>query len=408
MNIASSSILTMFLFIDNSRLGVVDIIAKGNNRFKPEHGQIFAMLQNPFAVAVSNALKHQDLIELKNSLKDENIQLTRQLKEKQQDNIIGATSGLREVMNKVHQVASKDSTVLIFGETGVGKEVIAQAIHSLSERRSGPFIKVNCGAIPDNLVDSELFGHERGAFTGAVNQKKGRFELAHTGTIFLDEVGELPHQAQVRLLHILQNKKTERVGGTRPIDLDIRIIAATHRDLQAMVDTGQFRKDLWFRLNVFPITIPPLRERQEDIPALAWHIAKMKCHQLGFMDLPRISKECIDDLQAYDWPGNIRELENLMERELIQNNGRIDSLTSLSTRSSQRPKTSTVQHLPSLDEQTSKHIQRALACSKGKIHGPNGAADLLGVHPNTLRYRMKKLGIPFRKMEQGRTEDRGR
>lgn len=189
--------------------------------------------------------------------KDENIQLTRQLQRKHQENIIGANSGLKEVMNKVHQVAPKDSTVLIFGETGVGKEVIAQAVHSLSKRRNGPFIKVNCGAIPDNLVDSELFGHEKGAFTGAVNQKKGRFELAHTGTIFLDEIGELPHQAQIRLLHILQNKKMERVGGTRFIDLDIRIIAATHRDLQAMVDAGQFRQDLWFRLNVFPISIPP-------------------------------------------------------------------------------------------------------------------------------------------------------
>jgi len=400
MNLVQSSILTMFLFIDDSRLGVVDIIAKGNDRFEEEHGRIFSLLQSPFAVAVSNALKHQDLIDLKNSLKDENIFLSKQLQKTQQKNIIGASSGLKQVMNKVHQVAPKDSTVLIFGETGVGKEVIAQAVHSLSKRRNGPFIKVNCGAIPENLVDSELFGHERGAFTGAVHQKKGRFELAHTGTIFLDEIGELPHQAQVRLLHILQHKKTERVGGTRFIDLDIRIIAATHRDLQAMVDAGQFRQDLWFRLNVFPVSIPPLRERKEDIPALTRHIVKMKCQKMGFMEVPRISKECMDELLAYEWPGNIRELENLIERELIQNNGQIDSSANLPPTSHPRPRENSPEPgFASLDENMSEHIQRALAYSQGKIHGPKGAADLLGIHPNTLRYRMKKLGIPFKKKD---------
>jgi transcriptional regulator with GAF, ATPase, and Fis domain len=293
-------------------------------------------------------------------------------------------------------VASKDSTVLISGQTGVGKEVIARAIHQLSPRKKGPFVKVNCGAIPENLVDSELFGHEKGAFTGAVALKRGRFELAHTGTVLLDEIGELPLQAQVRLLHILQHKEVERVGGTKFIPVDIRIIAATHRDLKTMVYSGQFRQDLWYRLNIFPIHIPALKERKEDISALVRHIVDTKCQKLGFKESPRVSKQCLESLTAYDWPGNIRELENMIERELIKNNGQIYSFIDGNENQTYNPKESSSNKLESLDQAMFNHIQKALKYTQGKIHGPNGAAELLEIHPNTLRHRMKKLGISFK------------
>ena len=211
---------------------------------------------------------------------------------------------------------------MLLGETGVGKEVVANAIHYTSSRRGGPFIKVNCGAIPDNLLDSELFGHERGAFTGAIAQKRGRFERADKGSIFLDEIGELPLQAQVRLLRVLQHKEIERVGGTKTIPVDVRIIAATHRNMEEMVRSGAFREDLWFRLDVFPITIPPLRRRKEDIPALVHHFIERKSKDLKIYPAPSVSAEEVERLKAYHWPGNIRELENLIERELIHKRGK--------------------------------------------------------------------------------------
>ena len=210
---------------------------------------------------------------------------------------------------------------MLLGETGVGKEVVANELHKLSLRKDGPFIKVNCGAIPDTLIDSELFGHEKGAFTGAVSRKRGRFERADTGTIFLDEIGELPLPVQARLLRVLQNHEIERVGGERSISLDIRIIAATHRNLSEMVADGRFREDLWFRLNVFPVEIPPLRERTEDIPALVRHFVRIKAKALKIKKIPAFAHGAIDRLMAYDWPGNIRELENAVERDLIENQG---------------------------------------------------------------------------------------
>lgn len=227
-------------------------------------------------------------------------------------------------MELCDQVAPMDNTVLILGETGVGKEVIAKTIHKMSNKRKGPFIKVNCGAIPSDLVDSELFGHEKGAFTGAVALKIGRFERAHTGTIFLDEIGELSAEAQVRLLHVLQSREIERLGGTKSIHIDVRVIAATHRDLESMVKNGVFREDLWFRLNVFPIIIPPLRERKEDVPDFVRYIVKQKSKELG-IEPPPVSEEWINSYVLYDWPGNVRELENTIERELIKNKGQIYS-----------------------------------------------------------------------------------
>ncbi len=297
-------------------------------------------------------------------------------------------------------MAALDSPVLLLGETGVGKDVIANNIHYSSLRSEGPFVSVNCGAIPDTLIDSELFGHEKGAFTGALSQKRGRFERANKGTIFLDEIGELPPQAQVRLLRVLQAKEIERVGGAKTIPLDIRIIAATNRDLEQMVRDGDFREDLWFRLNVFPIWIPPLRERLSDIPALLQHFIHQKAKELKLPEIPSLSPKAIDLLLDYHWPGNVRELQNIVERALILNprgplsfrrfvadqSRDISSSIGLSTGEIDR-----------LDQVISNHIKKVLAKANGKIHGPGGAADLLDLNPSTLRNKMNKLGIPYKR-----------
>ena len=230
---------------------------------------------------MSNTLKHREVVQLTNLLADDNRYLYRELRHISGDDIVGANFGLKEVMEKVRHVAALDSPVLLLGETGVGKDVIANAIHYSSSRKEGPFVKVNCGAIPESLIDSELFGHEKGAFTGATSQKRGRFERADNGTIFLDEIGELPPQAQVRLLRVLQDKEIERLGGTKTIQLDIRIIAATNRNLEEMVKAGQFREDLWFRLNVFPVWIPPLLQRKADIPSLFNHFILQQSKELN-------------------------------------------------------------------------------------------------------------------------------
>ncbi|MBW1829711.1 MAG: sigma-54-dependent Fis family transcriptional regulator, partial [Deltaproteobacteria bacterium] len=316
------------------------------------------------------------------------------------DEIDGKRSGLRDVMGMVRQVAPLANPVLLLGETGVGKEVIANAIHYSSPRKGGPFIKVNCGAIPDTLLDSELFGHEKGAFTNAITKKRGRFERAHKGTILLDEIGELPPQAQVRLLRVLQEKEIERVGGTKPINIDIRIIASTHRDLEEMVGARQFREDLWFRLNVFPIKIPPLRKRKEDIPALVHHFVRRKSSKEDFQVPPEIDPEAVAGLVDYHWPGNVRELENVVERSLIQYQGRDDNgplrfegvALPLRKENPVSEMGANAEFLK-LDEAVSLHINRALEMTDGKIYGSDGAAELLGINPSTLRSRMKKLRI---------------
>jgi len=280
--------------------------------------------------------------------------------------------------------------------------VIATAIHCLSRRSNEPFVNVNCGAIPDSLIDSELFGHEKGAFTGALSQKRGRFERANKGTIFLDEIGELPLHAQVRLLKVLQTKEIERVGGIKTIKLDIRIIAATNRNLEEMVRTNKFREDLWFRLNVFPIWISPLRDRKPDIPALLQHFISLKVRELKLTSIPTLSPGVIEPLMEYHWPGNVRELQNVVERDLILNPSgplTFDHMNpQLKKENSQLPKLST--NSDNLDEITIRHINNVLSKTNGKIHGPGGAADLLGVNPSTLRNRMNKLGIKFKKTKK--------
>ena len=329
---------------------------------------------------------------------DDNQYLQRELYKLTGDVIIGANFGLKDVMEKAMVASSFDSPVLLLGETGVGKDVIANAIHYSSERNNGPFIKVNCGAIPESLIDSELFGHEKGSFTGAINQKRGCFERAMNGTLFLDEIGELPLSAQVRFLRVLQDRVIQRVGGIKDIKLDIRIIAATNRNLQTMVLKKKFREDLWFRLNVFPIHIPPLRERKIDIPALVQYLIEKKAGELKLSKIPELLPGAVDHLLEYDWPGNVRELQNLVERELILNpDGPLNFKNFLVPKSDQSIEKVSQQatNYVKLDDVVANHIQNVLDQTEGKIHGKGGAADLLGINASTLRNRMNKLGINY-------------
>ena len=315
------STMTMRLKISDKRLFALVTYLIGADHYENEHAHLLSMLHDPFAIAMSNALRHQELLKLKEMLVDDNRYLHKEMLRISGDEIIGKSAGLKAVFDMVRQVAPENIPVLLLGETGVGKEVIANAIHYSSHRKNQPFIKINCGAIPDSLIDSELFGHEKGAFTGALFQKRGRFERAHKGTILLDEIGELPLEAQTRLLRVLQDKQIERVGGTASVPVDVRIIAATNRDLKNMVVTKQFREDLWFRLNVYPIKIPPLRERRNDIAELVYYFIKRKSTEKNISPPPAIEPGAIDQLKAYSWPGNVRELENYIERILIQYQG---------------------------------------------------------------------------------------
>jgi transcriptional regulator with GAF, ATPase, and Fis domain len=395
---SATSALLQVLDVEGQKLGALVVLAEGRNKFSDTHARLFALLKEPFAMALSNTLKHQEVLRLKDLLADDNRYLHRELLHLAGDEIVGQDFGLKKVMNLVRQVAPLNSPVLLLGETGVGKDVIANAIHFSSPRKDGPFVKVNCGAIPETLLDSELFGHEKGAFTGAMSQKRGRFERSDRGTLFLDEVGELPPQAQVRMLRVLQYKELERVGGTNPIAVDIRLIAATNRNLVEMVKERRFREDLWFRLNVFPIFIPPLRDRREDIPALVHYFVERKSRELKIPGPPPLAQGVIDRLVAYPWPGNVRELENLVERALILCQGAPLTFDDLSTEA-EKPKpprpTGSGDETLKLDAVTSSHIRRVLEMANGRVHGKGGAAELLGINPSTLRYRMNQLGIPY-------------
>jgi len=311
----------------------------------------------------------------------------------ERDSIVGDSPALARVREQIAQVAPTDSTVLILGETGTGKELVARAIHELSARRERPLVRINCAALPRELVESELFGHEKGAFTGAMQQRRGRFELADGGTLLLDEVGELPLEAQAKLLRVLQEREFERVGGTRSLRTDVRMIAATNRDLQAQVARGAFRSDLYYRLNVFPISVPPLRERRGDIPRLLRHFAAKSARKLG-RPLDGIAAEFIERASAYDWPGNIRELENVVERATIVQQGPVLDGSSLlaapatpSAVAAARPAGET------LEEVERAHILSVLASTRWTIEGERGAARLLGLNASTLRGRLRKLRI---------------
>lgn len=395
------SVMVLNPVLENQVMGCMVVISESGNKYTQQDAYIFSQLDRPCAISISNTLKHRQVLYLQNLLAEENRTLHQELSASVNTTIIGADFGLAPTLSFAGKAAQHNSPVLLLGETGSGKDVIANHIHSVSARNNGPFIRVNCGAIPESLMDSELFGHEKGAFTGAAGLKRGKFERANGGTIFLDEIGELPLAAQVRLLRVLQNGEIERVGGVETFAIDIRVIAATHRDIKTMVEQGRFREDLFFRLSVLPIKVPSLRERKEDIPALLDYFVKRKSQLLKLGKPPRLTPQLVEALCEYSWPGNVRELENVIERALIINEGPILSIPLLS----QSPqsiievteiKSDTTHHIASLDEVIAKHIQDALTVTDGQIHGENGAAALLRMNPNTLRSRMRKLNIPFR------------
>jgi formate hydrogenlyase transcriptional activator len=346
--------------------------------------------------SLRNAL--EEIQELKDQLYEENLALKEDLDQASTfEEIVGSSTALRRVLSQVAKVAPTDSTVLILGETGTGKELVARAIHNRSNRSNRAFIRVNCAAIPPSLIAPELFGHEKGAFTGAEQRRVGRFELANGGTIFLDEIGELPAETQITLLRVLQERELERVGGSELISVDVRVVAATNRDLNAAVDAGTFRQDLFYRLNVFPIEVPPLRERSDDIPLLVEYLVDRYAKKTG-KTITNITKRTLEVLQAYDWPGNVRELQNVVERAIVVCEGTtfsVDETWLRHDRCQEQKHAAVVERaLGRLDARQEKEIiVAALAESKGRIAGPAGAAAKLGVPRTTLESKIRALGI---------------
>ncbi|HDQ40791.1 MAG TPA: AAA family ATPase [Desulfonatronum sp.] len=398
----NASLLRTDLALESKRIGILLLATEGRDRYEKQHARLMNTLNEPFSIALANALQYQEVIRLKEMLEEDNQYLSNELRTiSSGDKIIGAHLGLREVMQLVRQVAPLESPVLLLGETGTGKELLANALHAASPRRNGPFVKVNCGGLPESLLDSELFGHEKGAFTGAITLKRGRFERAHGGTIFLDEIGELTPEAQIKLLRVLQHHEIERVGGVQTLPVNVRIISATHRNLEQMVRDGTFREDLWFRLNVFPIMIPPLRHRPQDIPALLDYLISKKCREMKITRKIRLPSGAMDRLKQHHWPGNVRELQNFVERSLIHNqttdvgSGPLTLKLNLDIHppaaSSERPGEE-LEILP-FERAVALHITKALEITKGKIIGPGGAAELLALNPSTLRGKMRKLNI---------------
>jgi formate hydrogenlyase transcriptional activator len=373
-------------------LGVLHLLDRRPNAFTQDDVEFLSQVSSQVAIALENALEYRELSESKEKLAEERLYLSGEIRtEHGFEEILGRSPALQRVLRQVETVAPTGSTVLVQGETGTGKELVARAIHNLSSRQDNIFVKLNCAAIPLGLLESELFGHEKGAFTGAIARKVGRFELAHKGTLFLDEIGDIPPELQPKLLRVLQEQEFERLGSNRSIHVDVRLVAATNRDLAKMVEQREFRADLYYRLNVFPITIPPLRERREDIPVLTnYFVAKYA--QAMNKRIEKVPPEVIEALMRYPWPGNIRELQNFIERAVILSDGRIlePPLTEL--------------HLPLANRDSGKgltleaaereHISEALQASGWVIGGPDGAAKRLGIPRTTLIYKMRRLGIP--------------
>jgi len=391
------STMTIAFGLGKPFIGYFNMVAIGRDRYTEVHKNRLKLLERPLTGAILNLIHHREVLSKNESLEKVNEDLRSRLGHMAATKIIGAETGLKNVMDKVRQVAATESPVLITGETGTGKELVAHAIHETSSRAGNPVVCINCGATPESLADSELFGHEKGSFTGAGERKRGYFEQAEGGTIFLDEVAELPQSAQVKLLRVLQEKSFHRVGGQRAISVDVRVIAATHRNLSEMVTLGRFRNDLWFRLNVFPIHLPPLRERTEDIPLMADFFAKAKAREMNLSFRPVFAPGVFGQLKAYSWPGNIRELQNLIERSLITCGGYPLAFPELNINWNSVPgnEITGVSHenFTGLDAMISEHIKGALKLAGGKIEGKGGAADLLGLHPSTLRGKMRKYGI---------------
>jgi formate hydrogenlyase transcriptional activator len=387
--------------------GVLLLGRRDEKPFCPEDIAFLMQLAGQVAIAVENALAYKKIAELKEKLTHEKLYLQDEIRtELNFEEIVGKSAALRSVLQQVATVAPTDSTVLIYGETGTGKELIARAIHNLSSRQSNAFVKLNCAAIPMGLLESELFGHEKGAFTGAIAQRIGRFELANGGTVFLDEVGEIPLELQPKLLRVLQEREFERLGGTRTLRTDARLIAATNRDLASMVDEQKFRSDLFYRLNVFPVRVPSLRERPEDIPLLVRHFAE-QCARRMNKRIETISSEALKQMRQYHWPGNIRELQNVIERAVILSGGPVLNVPLAEIQSRPSPmalkqagelgkesRSTTLQDIRNeLEDTERKHILRVLEQTNWVVAGPNGAATRLGMKRSTLQLRMRKLGL---------------
>jgi transcriptional regulator with GAF, ATPase, and Fis domain len=368
--------------------------------FKESDLDLLAYFSAMAAIALDNAQAYDEIKRLNQKLREEKRYYEEQnLQNLHFEDLIGESAAILRVLAQIEQVAPTEATVLIQGETGVGKELVARAIHRRSPRRDKPFIRVFCNALPDSLIPSELFGHEKGAFTGAIHQRIGRFELADGGTLFLDEIGDLPLEVQVRLLRVLQSKEFERVGGSETLHSDFRLVAATNRDLDREIQVNKFRPDLYYRLNVFPIYVPPLKERREDIPLLTLYFLKRYSTKIGktFEGIPEAEME---RLVQYDWPGNVRELENIIERSTILNSGPIFRIPELGVGNSDSrgPRKD-----PSLEENERQHILWALQKARWRIKGSGGAAGILKIHPSTLAFRMKKLGIQRPQLVPGRS-----
>jgi formate hydrogenlyase transcriptional activator len=383
-------------------LGVLTLGSSGANAFTDGDAVLLTQVANQIALAVENAIAYGEIASLKDKLAQEVVYLQDEIRtELKFEEIIGNSDVLRRVLAEIETVAPTDSTVLIYGETGTGKELIARAIHNLSSRNSNAFVKLNCAAIPTGLLESELFGHEKGAFTGAIAQRVGRFELANRGTVFLDEIGEIPLELQPKLLRVLQEREFERLGSTRTLRSDARLIAATNRDLEAMVEEQKFRTDLFYRLNVFPVRVPALRERREDIPLLVRHFVQQFSRRMN-RSIETIPSETMNTLIRYDWPGNIRELQNVIERAVIVSAGPVLKvpLDDLRTRvhSVESPNGVVAPLDPGnmrglLEEAERKQILAALKQARWVVAGPNGAAALLGMKRSTLQAHMHRLGI---------------
>jgi formate hydrogenlyase transcriptional activator len=373
-------------------VGTLGLVRRENNSFSQDEIGFLMQVSNQIGIAVENALAHEQIRELKEQLAQESVHVQKDIHDETNfEEIVGTSTALRRVLAKIETVAPTDSTVLIYGETGTGKELIARAIHNLSPRHGNAFVKLNCAAIPTGLLESELFGHEKGAFTGAIAQRIGRFELANRGTVFLDEVGEIPLELQTKLLRVLQEREFERLGSTRTIRTDARLIAATNRDLPEMVEEQKFRSDLFYRLNVFPVRVPALRERQEDIPLLVRHFVQHYARRMNRV-IDTIPSETMSALVRYPWPGNIRELQNLIERAVILSSGPVLRVP-LKDLPNRAPVGSTKARPQTLEEAERTHILAALKDTKWVVGGPNGAAARLGMNRSTVLFRMKKLGI---------------
>jgi formate hydrogenlyase transcriptional activator len=369
--------------------GSLSFASRKVDAYGPEDRELMEHIARGVTIAVENALAFEKIRELRQRIEDEKVYLEEEIRaEYRFDEIVGNSPALRRVLKQIETAAPTDSTVLIHGETGTGKELVARAIHQLSGRKNGTFIKLNCSAIPAALIESELMGHEKGAFTGAIGQRIGRFELAHGGTLFLDEIGELPLEMQPKLLRVLQDGQFERLGGTRTIESDFRLVAATNRDLRAMVKEDKFRRDLYYRVNVFPITIPPLRDRRDDIPTLVRYFVQEFATRMR-KPIETIPADTMQSLVNYSWPGNVRELRNVLERSVILTTG-----TKLRVpRDAFDEAVAANGVVVSMEEAERRHILEALQATNGVVGGPKGAAALLGLKRSTLQSRMVKLGL---------------